>query len=76
MEGHHSFAKENVVDGIKALIAVIAGWVSVVSMDQIIATLTLIYMCFLVGEKLWKFGAWVKARKAAKEAPVVPREHG
>lgn len=76
MEGHHSFARENAIDGIKALIALIAGWWSVVSLDQLVALFMLTYMAALVAEKAWKFHLFLKARRAAKAEPVVAKENG
>ena len=76
MEAQHSFARENAIDGIKALIAVLLGWASVVTAEQILTAFSILYVLFLLIEKLWGFYKFLKARRAAKLAPVNPKENG
>lgn len=68
-ERYHVHTRHEVYDAVKAGVAGLAAWVSLVTLDRVIAWLTFLYMCFLVGEKVWKFVQWMRTRRTTP--PVV-----
>lgn len=73
-ERYHVHPRYEMFDALKAGGAGLAAWLSLMTLDKVIACLTFIYMCFLVAEKVWKFVQWMRTRRPAP--PVAPPPPG